>query len=113
MSQKRDMGHPGLWHLVGLLFELVGELFDDRVGEHLSRNPLNFGFRCFAGQCAVEVQDEIFALADVFYALVLHLLECAVDGLSLRIEDSALQRNVDIGLHMADYKGTATQSPRN
>ena len=44
---------------------------------------------------------EVFPLANILDARVLHSFECAMDGLPLRVEDSALQRDVNMRLHRA------------
>ena len=44
---------------------------------------------------------EVFSLAHVLDAGVLHAFERAVDGLPLGVEDGALQRDVNMRLHGA------------
>ena len=54
---------------------------------------------------ALQRDLEVLALAHVAHALVTHFVERAVDGLALRIENSLLQRDVNVGFHgWNDYK---------
>ena len=42
-----------------------------------------------ASSSLLELQHKIFALTDIFNSLILHLLECVVDGLPLGIKDGS------------------------
>ena len=44
-------------------------------------------------------EEEIFSLADVVYAAVLHAAQGVGDGLALRVEHGALEGDVDMGFH--------------
>src|SRR5579863_3071065 len=75
------------------------ELFNDGVGQNFAGNALHFGLSLFARQIAVQRQLKVFSLPHTFQALIAHLLEGALNGLALRIEDTFLERNVDVGCH--------------
>ena len=87
------------WEKLG--FEAEGELFDDGVGEHLAGDALDFelGLGWIGGESVVEGEEEIFALADVGYAFVVHATERAGYGLALGVEHGALEGDVHMGLH--------------
>ena len=55
--------------------------------------------RFFAAQPAIERELEILSLANFFQAFVAHLLERTVDGFALGIENTFLERNVNVGFH--------------
>src|SRR5436309_5941784 len=82
-----------------LFFQPVAELFDHRVGQHLTCYPLNLSFGGFLFQRAIKLNLEKLSLADLRHALVAHLLESAVDRLALWIKDSRLQHHRDMGFH--------------
>src|SRR5437762_2566656 len=91
-----------------LLLDRVLELLDHGVAENFFRHPFHFGLRGRLVKPAIQRDLEILALAHVAHAFVTHLVERAVDGLALRIEDSLLQRDVNVGFHgWIDYKSRA------
>src|SRR5271154_6933544 len=82
-----------------LVCEGETELFDNRVGQHFTRNALDLGLRRLAGEPAVKSQLKIFALAHFFEPLVAHLLKRSLDRLALGIENTLLQRDVNVSFH--------------
>jgi hypothetical protein len=87
-----------------LLFEGETKLFNDRVRQNFARDPFYFRLRLIPGYAAVESNFEILSLPYFLQALVSDLRKCAVDRLSLRIQNALLQRNVDVGFHQRlDY----------
>src|ERR1700677_3910609 len=77
-------------------FEAEGKLLDDRVGEDLAGDALDFelGPGRIGGEGVVEGELEVFSLADVGHAVVLHAAERAGDGLALGIEHGPLTSDV-------------------
>lgn len=85
--------------LSSLGFDLVGELFDDGIGEDFAGDALDFGAGGVWSEGVIEGEEEVFALADGGYALVVHAGEGVADGLALGVEDGGLERDVDMCLH--------------
>src|ERR1035437_4929097 len=75
------------------------ELFNYGVGQHFAGDALDLGLRLFARQSSVQRQLKILPLANAFQTFVSHLLERALDGLALGVENAFLQRDVDVGCH--------------
>src|SRR5579872_1219458 len=75
------------------------EFFNDRIGEHFASDALDFGLRLFARKSSVQRQLKIFSLAHTLQALVAHLLERALTGFALGVEDAFLQRYINVGCH--------------
>jgi hypothetical protein len=95
-NEKGEDGANG-FHL--LLLDPVGELFDDGVAEDVASDAFDFGIGGVGGKGAVEGEEEVFALADIGYALIVHAGEGVADGLALGVEDGGLERDVDMCLH--------------
>src|SRR5689334_18246077 len=85
--------------LVLLVFEGETKFFDHRVGQYLPGDSLNFGLGPVPVKTAFEGQFEVFALPNLLQTLIAHLLQSALDGFALRIENALLEGNVDVGLH--------------
>jgi hypothetical protein len=81
-----------------LLFDGEGEFFDHRIRKYLSRNTLDLRLRLVAAH-AIQRENKIFALPDVCYALVIHLLQGALNGLSLRVQYGLLESDVNVSFH--------------
>ncbi len=75
------------------------KLFNDLVGKILSRDAFDLGLCLLAVQAPIQRKFEILALADFFQAFIAHLLERALDGFALRIENTFLKRDVNVGFH--------------
>src|ERR1700722_763399 len=75
------------------------EFFNDRIGQHFPRDALDLGMSLFAAKSTGERKLEVFSLAHALQPLVAHLVESSLDGFALRIEDSFLQRHVDVSSH--------------
>src|SRR2546423_8580357 len=81
------------------IFYAVRKLFDNRVGEDFCGNTLHLGFGGIFVQAAIEHQLKKFSLAHAVNALVAHLPERALNGLSLGIKHSSLEHDCDVGFH--------------
>jgi hypothetical protein len=75
------------------------KLFNDWVGENFSRDAFDLGLRRLAVQPPLQRKFEILTLADFFQTLIAHLFERALDGFALRIENTFLKRDVNVGFH--------------
>jgi hypothetical protein len=75
------------------------KLFHDWVGENFSGDAFDLSLRLLAVQPPLQRKFEILALADLFQTFITHLLERALDGFALRIENAFLQRDVNVGFH--------------
>jgi len=82
-----------------LLSQGKTEFFNHGVGQHFTGDSLDFRRRLFAREPAVECQLKILSLANALQSLVSHLLECALDGFALWVENALLERNVNVGCH--------------
>ena len=83
---------------VGLVDDFEAVFFDDRIRKNFFGDFFELLLGLVAGP-AVEVEDEEFALADVFYFGVAEAVEGVLDGLTLRIEDGALWHDPNVCLH--------------
>ena len=91
-----------------LAFQLEAVLLDDGIGEHLAGDAIDLRLGVFAADAGVERDLEVLALAQIVDTAKTHLLQGAVNGLALRIEDAFLQRNIDVGFHRKEhYSGDA------
>src|SRR4051795_6855919 len=88
-----------LGYLKNLLLDRVLEFLDHRIAEYFFRHALDFGLRSGLIESAIQRDLKVLALPDLAHALVTHLVERAMDGLALRIEDGLLQRDVNVGFH--------------
>jgi len=89
-----------------LSFEAERVFLDDGVDENLSGYAVDFGpgggFGCVGiGICCwrFEVEEEILTLANIGDAAVVHPAESVSYRLALGIENSAFQRNINMGFH--------------
>src|SRR5215813_2961749 len=85
--------------LIRSLFQPVAEFLDYGVGQHFFGNALDLCLCSSLVQPAIHHQLKEFSLPNGANAFVTHLLQRALDGLSLRIKDRALQHDRDVGLH--------------
>src|SRR5579864_1122966 len=83
----------------GLFSQRETELFDDRIGQDLAGDTFDFGLGLFPTQASVQRELEILSLPDALQALAAHLLERAVNRFALGVENTLLERNVDVGCH--------------
>ncbi len=67
-----------------------GEVFDDGVGEDLAGDAFDFGVGGGWIEAVFEGEEEVFALADVGDAAVVHAAERSGYGLALGVEDGGL-----------------------
>jgi hypothetical protein len=81
------------------LFDAVGEFFDYGVGKDLLGDALDLGFGGVGGKAIGKREGEVFALAHRGDISETDLVEGILDGLSLRIEDGSLQRDINMRLH--------------
>src|ERR1700722_10904426 len=82
----------------GLFFEAIGELFDHRVGQYVAGNTFHFSLGV-GGFHRAQGELEVLSLPHVLDRGVLHSFQRPMDGLPLRVEDGALQSNVNMRLH--------------
>ena len=80
-------------------FETESKVFNYRVCEDFAGDALDFGVGGVGREAIFKSQKEIFALADVFHACVLHAAEGIGDGLALGVEDCSLESDIDMSLH--------------
>jgi hypothetical protein len=80
------------------LHDFEAGFFNDRVGEDFFGDVLHLLQGFVAGQ-AFDIQDEKFALADVFDGGVAQPRERMLDCLSLRIEYRALRHHPNVCFH--------------
>ena len=81
------------------IFQRKTKLFDNRIGKHLAgyARYLSLGFGPV--KAAIERELKIFALADLLQSLVAHFLQRALDRFALRIQDTLLERDVNVSFH--------------
>jgi hypothetical protein len=92
--RRRDGKLPGV-------FEMEPKFFNNRIGEHFARDPLDLGMGGGGVQRLSQPDYEILALPHVLDPLILHLLKGAVNGLPLRVENRLFERDIDMSLHFA------------
>jgi hypothetical protein len=73
---------------LGVFDDFETELFDDRIGEDLACDLLDFGSSGGAIH-TLEIEDEKFALADIAHGGVAEGRQGVLDGGALRIEHGA------------------------
>ena len=81
-----------------LVDDLEAVFLDDWIGEDFLRDALEL-LPGFVTIPAVQVEDEEFALADIFDGGVAEAGQGVVDGLSLGIEHGALRHDPDVCFH--------------
>lgn len=82
----------------GLVDDFEAIFFNYRVGQHFFGDALDLLLGLVAIQ-AIEIQDEEFALADVFYLAVTEAGQGVMDGLALGIEHGTFWHNPDVSFH--------------
>src|SRR5579862_1261683 len=82
-----------------LLLDRIPVFFNDRIRKHFSRNTFHLSLSFLLAQAAVQGDLEILSLAHLIKPLVTHLFQCTLNGFSLRIEHTLLQRHVHVGFH--------------
>src|SRR5262249_44522597 len=75
------------------------EFFNYRIGQNFAGDALDLRLGFIVGKAPIERQFEILSLAHAFQAFIAHLFQRTLDGFALRVKDSFLQRNVDVGCH--------------
>jgi hypothetical protein len=83
---------------LGVFDDLEAELLDDRIGEDLFGNLLNFGLGRGSVH-ALQIEDEKFALANIAHGGVAQGGEGVLDGGALRIEHGAFQHDPNVCFH--------------
>ena len=91
---------------IELVLDAVGVLLDYGVGEDFGGYALDYGFCRLGGEAFSEGEGEVFALAGALDSGEVHLAECILDGLALRVENRGLQSYVDMSLHFRDYSSS-------
>ena len=74
-----------------LLFNRIPKLFNYGIGQDVTRDPSHFGLGLRSVQPTVERQLKELALPDIRQPFIPKLLQCALDGLALRIKNAPLQ----------------------
>src|SRR5205085_2510895 len=91
-GRARAYAHP-------LVFEGVAILFNDRVGQNLARNALDFRLSVGFGETAIQTDLEVLSLPNALQPLKAHFVQRALDSLALRIQDTFFERDVNVGSH--------------
>jgi hypothetical protein len=89
-----------------LLDDLEAVFLDDRIGQNFLGDALQLLLSFFTVP-AVQIQDEKFALADVFDGLITQAGERVVDCLALGIEDRAFWHHPDVSFHPGSITSAA------
>jgi hypothetical protein len=76
-----------------------GKLFNYRVCQHLSRNPVHLGLRGVLFQSILEGQHKILSLPYIRNAAIFHSPQCIRNCLPLGIQHRSFQRDIDMSLH--------------
>src|SRR5579864_3778527 len=82
-----------------LVFQGVAVFFNHGIGEDLPRYAFHLRLRLGLAKVVVERELKVLALADITQALVAHLLQRALNGLALRVQNALLERDVDVSFH--------------
>src|SRR5271157_1761083 len=111
VPSRQSPAPAAVWYF-RLPLELKAVFLDDGVGEDLAGDAIDLGLRVFAADARVERDLEVLALAQIVDALVPHFLQRAVNGFALRVEDTFLERDVDVGFHVGicHYSESRAQS---
>src|ERR1700753_2327146 len=74
---------------------LQGEaiFLNHRIRKHFPGNAIHLRLRLLAADTVVQRDFEVLALAQLVDAAVTHLLERAVNGFTLRVENTFLERD--------------------
>src|SRR3974377_1865859 len=86
-------------HALESAFQSEAIFLDARVGQDLFGTSLDLSLRFITADTVIECYLKILALAKVANAAIPHLLQRAVNCLSLRVEHTLLQRDVNVGSH--------------
>src|SRR6266496_1806773 len=90
MFLRGDLRPPVARNPTHLVFEGETKLLNHRVGQDIARDALDLTLRLIFGKTAVERDFEVFTLAHVLQSLVAHLIQSALDGLALGVENTLL-----------------------
>ena len=89
--------------MTALLFlNAVSELFNDRVGQHFTRNTLYLGLGLICSYPILKRESKVLTLAHTGNLRVADLAEGILDGLPLRIQDRCLQSDIDREMSASD-----------
>src|SRR5712691_8350751 len=91
-------------------FNLHAKVFDDWIRQHLTRHALGLGARLGFAERTIDGNLEIFSLANVADAAVAEQLDRMLDRFALRIQDTWLQRDVNLGFHQQAVRRVRTPS---
>lgn len=73
------------------VFKRKTKLFNYWVGKHVAGNPAHFGFSFSTGESTIEGEFKILPLAYVIQPFVTHFFKSALNGFSLRIQNTLLE----------------------
>src|SRR5882672_69612 len=109
MPRRKNKPEGSCPALRALLYDFETEFFDDGIGEDFLGDALGLRLSVLTGE-AVEIEDEEFALADVFDGVVAESGEGVLDGLTLRIENGALWHDPNVCFHAKNYSTAAERA---
>ena len=75
------------------------KLFNYRVYQHLTRDPLYLSLRSALFQSIFQSQQEILPLPHIRNAAIFHPPQCICNRLPLSIQHRSFQRDIDMSLH--------------
>jgi len=81
-----------------LIHDLEAVFLDDRIGEHFLGNALELLLR-FVAAPAIQIENEEFSLAHVGNLRVTQAGKSVLNGLTLRVQNSAFRHNPDVSFH--------------
>jgi hypothetical protein len=76
------------------------KLFNHRVCQDLTRNPLHLGLRGALFQSILQSQQKILSLPHIGNAAIFHSPQCICNRLPLGIQHRSFQRDIDMSLHL-------------
>ena len=81
-----------------LFHDLEAVFLDDRIGEHFLGDALELLLRLVAVP-AIQIKNEEFSLAYVGHLRVTQAGKSVLNGLTLRVQNSAFRHNPDVSFH--------------
>src|SRR5271157_2525779 len=97
-----------IWRLsrvIVLIHDLETVFLDDRIGEDILGNTLELLLRFFAVP-AIQIEDEKLALAYAGNLRVAQAEKGVLNGLTLRVQNSAFRHNPDVSFHGHQYSNS-------
>src|SRR5271157_1994195 len=88
-----------------LIHDLEAVFLDHRIGEHFLGNALQLLLRLVAAP-AIQIENEEFSLAHVGNLRVTQAGKSVLNGLTLRVQNSAFRHNPDVSFHGHQYSNS-------